>query len=86
MEQFRLFPRDLEEQIKEIEAHCTCLRMEIETARKQHRALKKDNNSSSSIAYHTFQIAIHNDIIRAGMDKVRTNKPTELANGTSLTW
>ena len=82
----RLFPRDLECEIKEIEAHCKCLRAEIEKARKEHRSLKKDNKLYSPIAYHTFQIAIHNDMIRSGLTVVEHQEPTILANGTELTW
>lgn len=84
--QMRLFPRDLETNLKEIEIHCQLLRKEIAEARKQHRKMKDDNKLYSPIAYHTFQIAIHNDCIRAGLVRVEDKKPTVLCNGTELTW
>lgn len=82
----RLFPRDLETQIREIEASCQLLRAEVELARKQHRKMKDDNRLYSPIAYHTFQIALHNDIVRSGLRKIENRSNTILANGTELTW
>lgn len=82
----KLTPKMLLEQIKEIEVHCQILRKEAEAAIRQHRRLKNDNKLYSPIAYHTFQIAIHNDLIRRDLVKTQISDDTILANGTKLTW
>ena len=61
-------------------------RAEIEKARANHKALPKGNDTYDEIAYHTFQIAIHNDMIRAGLEQTTQHAPTVLANGTVLKW
>jgi hypothetical protein len=82
----KLTPSTLELELNAIENHCKCLRAEIEKARANHKALPKGNDTYDEIAYHTFQIAIHNDMIRAGLEKTTQHAPTILANGTALKW
>lgn len=86
MPKFNLTPSFLECELKEIEASCKILRNEIAKARKAHKALPKGNGTYDRVAYYTFQIAIHNDMIRAGLEKTSQNKTTTLSNGTILNW
>lgn len=86
MFQTNLTPTSLLKQIKEIEVHCQLLREEAEKARRHRRKLNKTNSLYDKVAYHTFQIAIHNDIVRTGLVKTNSTPPTTLANGTKLAW
>lgn len=86
MPKYNMTPKFLESQLDEIEAHCRILRNEIEKAKRCHKALPKGNGTYDEIAYHTFQVAIHNDMIRAGLVKTTIHDDTRLANGTKLAW
>ena len=83
---FKGTPKNILRQINEIEVRCQILREEVEKAQRNHRKVNMDNGTYDPIAYNTFQIAIHNDILRAGLIRVRDEKPTILANGTELAW
>lgn len=86
MHKSRLTPSFLEMQLKEIETSCKILRSKIAEARQAHKALPKGNSTYDDVAYYTFQIAIHNDIIRAKLEKTENKHDTILANGTKLAW
>lgn len=86
MSKSKLTPSFLEMELKEIETSCKILRDEIAKARKAHQALPSGNGTYDKVSYYTFQIAIHNDIIRSRLNKLQNKSDTILANGTKLAW
>lgn len=85
--QFKFSPKNVLERVGEIGTACAIIRKYIADCRKKHVAVSHTNQTYDKIAYYTFMVAIHNDVIRAMLEQTEVNKPaTVLANGTKLEW